>query len=85
MLMIIMVVDGKMVVAAGFNMSYDHVDEDHLSGLENGRFDLGTQVTGPVAQDARRMLDDLWEGADRWHCSDFYSSFFCMARRLFPA
>jgi phosphatidylserine/phosphatidylglycerophosphate/cardiolipin synthase-like enzyme len=66
------IVDGKTVVGAGFNMSYDHFDEDHPSGLGNGRFDLGMQVTGPVAQDARRMFDDLWEGADRLHCKDFY-------------
>jgi phosphatidylserine/phosphatidylglycerophosphate/cardiolipin synthase-like enzyme len=67
-----MIVDGKTAVAAGFNMSYEHYDEDHPSGLGNGRFDLGMQVTGPVAQDARRMFDDLWQGSDRLHCRNFY-------------
>ena len=67
-----MIVDGKIAVAAGFNMSYDHFDADHPSGLGNGRFDLGIQVTGPVAQDARQMFDDLWQGSNRIHCRDFY-------------
>ena len=70
-----MIVDGKTAVAAGFNMSYEHYDEDHPSGLGNGRFDLGIQVTGPVAQDARQMFDDLWQGSDRLHCGDFDPQF----------
>lgn len=69
-----MIVDGKTAVAAGFNMSYEHFEADHPSGLGNDRFDLGMQVTGPVAQDARVMFDDLWEGANRLHCKDFYPS-----------
>jgi cardiolipin synthase len=40
--------------------------------LGNNRYDLGIQVTGPVAQDALQVFDDLWEGAHRRHCSDFH-------------
>ena len=67
-----MIVDGKTAVAAGFNMSYEHYEADHPSGLGNDRFDLGIQVTGPVAQELRRMFDVLWEGANRLHCKDFF-------------
>jgi phosphatidylserine/phosphatidylglycerophosphate/cardiolipin synthase-like enzyme len=67
-----MIVDGKTAVAAGFNMSYEHFEADHPSGMGNDRFDLGIQVTGPVAQESRRMFDDLWEGANRMHCRDFF-------------
>lgn len=68
----VLIVDGKTVVAAGFNMTYDHLPTDHYSGLGNGRYDLGIQVTGPVAQDTQRAFDDLWSGAHRRHCSDLH-------------
>jgi cardiolipin synthase len=32
---------------------------------------LGIQISGPVAQDAQRMFDDLWSGSEQRHCSDF--------------
>ena len=79
-----LIVDGKTAVAAGFNMSYDHFPEDHPSELGNGRFDLGIQVTGPVAQDTRRMFDDLWDGANRLYCSDFYPRLLPWQSTCFP-
>ena len=63
-----LIVDGKTAVSAGFNMTYDHFASDHPSGQGGGRFDLGVQVTGPVAQSVQRMFDDMWMGADQRHC-----------------
>jgi phosphatidylserine/phosphatidylglycerophosphate/cardiolipin synthase-like enzyme len=65
------IIDGKTAVAAGFNMTYDHFPEEHVSGKGNGRFDLALQVTGPMAQAALRMFDDMWIGADQRHCLSF--------------
>jgi phosphatidylserine/phosphatidylglycerophosphate/cardiolipin synthase-like enzyme len=67
-----LVVDGKTVVAAGYNMTYEHFSLFHPSGRGGGRNDLGIQVTGPVAQDAVLAFDDLWVGSDQRHCTDFY-------------
>jgi len=63
-----LVIDGRTALANGFNMSYGHFDVDHPSGKGNGRFDLGVQMTGPVAQATQRMFDDMWAGADERVC-----------------
>jgi len=68
----IAVIDGKTVVAAGFNMEYGHLPADHGSGEGEGTADTAIQVTGPVAQDGRRAFDELWEGAVQRHCSNFF-------------
>jgi len=67
-----LIIDGKTVIAAGYNTTYNHFDIDHPSGQGNGRFDLGIQTTGPVAQESLGVFDDLWVGANRRHCSDFH-------------
>jgi phosphatidylserine/phosphatidylglycerophosphate/cardiolipin synthase-like enzyme len=71
----LMVVDGKAVIASGFNMEFRPMPVDHPSGKGKGDTDLGIQVTGPVAQDARRVFDDLWNGAVQRHCSDFHPAY----------
>jgi phosphatidylserine/phosphatidylglycerophosphate/cardiolipin synthase-like enzyme len=68
----IVVIDGKTLVAAGFNMEYHHLPPDHSSGLGKGTADAAIQVTGPVAQDGRRAFDELWEGATQRHCSNLF-------------
>ena len=68
----ITVIDGKTLVAAGFNMEYHHLAPDHSSGLGKGTADAAIQVTGPGAQDGRRAFDELWEGATHRHCSSFF-------------
>jgi hypothetical protein len=68
----IAVIDGKTLVAAGFNMEYHHFAPDHSSGKGEGTADAAIQVTGPVAQDGRRAFDELWEGATQRHCSNFH-------------
>jgi phosphatidylserine/phosphatidylglycerophosphate/cardiolipin synthase-like enzyme len=70
----IAVIDGKTLVAAGFNMEYHHFAPDHSSGLGKGTADAAIQVTGPVAQDGRLAFDELWEGATTRHCSNFFPS-----------
>ncbi|MBP6470163.1 MAG: hypothetical protein KBE23_15890 [Chloroflexi bacterium] len=63
-----MVIDGKTAVTVGYNMTADHFPADHPSGTGGGRFDLGLQMTGPVAQPTLRMFDDMWQGADGRSC-----------------
>jgi phosphatidylserine/phosphatidylglycerophosphate/cardiolipin synthase-like enzyme len=70
----IAVIDGKTLVAAGFNMEYGHLPADHSSGEGEGTADTAIQVTGPIAQDGRRAFDELWEGAVQRHCSNFFPS-----------
>lgn len=65
-----MVVDGKTAVTAGYNMTHDHFPLDHPSNRGGDRFDVGLQLTGPVAQMTLRMFDDMWQGADARHCLD---------------
>ena len=70
----ILVVDGKTVVAAGFNMQYTHLPPEHPSGEGKGTVDLALQVTGPVAQDGQLAFDELWLGSVQRHCSDLFPS-----------
>lgn len=63
-----LIIDGKQVAANGFNTSYSHFPSDHPSGKGTDRLDLGLLVTGPVAQPAVRMFDDMWQGADERYC-----------------
>ncbi len=62
------VIDGRMVTAAGFNYSYLHLNEDHPSGLGVSLVDFGVAFFGPVAQDAVADYDDLWSGAQKVVC-----------------
>jgi len=66
-----LVVDGKSVTSAGYNFGYLHFPKDHPSGLGDDLFDLGLQITGPVAQEAVSAFDDLWSDANQVHCEDF--------------
>jgi phosphatidylserine/phosphatidylglycerophosphate/cardiolipin synthase-like enzyme len=66
------VVDGKTVASAGYNYGYLHLPKDHPSGKGFDMFDMGIQITGPVAQDAISAYDDLWSGADQIHCEDLH-------------
>ncbi len=45
-----LVVDGKTAVAAGFNYSYLHLEDNYPSEEALGMTDMGLQMTGPVAQ-----------------------------------
>jgi len=65
-----LVVDGKILIGAGFNYGYLHFNKDHPSGKGYDLLDLGISISGPVAQDGISAYDDLWEGADQIHCED---------------
>jgi len=67
-----LIVDGKIIMSAGFNYGYLHLPANHPSGRGYDMLDLGLIVTGPIAQDGISVFDDLWTGADQIHCDDFY-------------
>lgn len=64
-----LIVDGKSIVAAGFNFEYYHYPIEHPSGLGEDRWDLAMQISGPVAQDAMRAYDDLWQDSNGRECN----------------
>ncbi|MFC1649528.1 phospholipase D-like domain-containing protein [Patescibacteria group bacterium] len=66
------VIDGRSVMAAGFNYSYLHFPTHHVSGKGIDKVDLGMQLTGPVAQLALSTFDDLWVGSTQKVCSDLH-------------
>ena len=67
------VIDGKTAIGAGFNYQHKHQSKDHPSGKGKDDFDLGLQMTGPVAQTTRISFDDLWYGSNLITCSDLDS------------
>jgi phosphatidylserine/phosphatidylglycerophosphate/cardiolipin synthase-like enzyme len=70
-----MLVDGKTMMAAGYNYSYLHLAKEHPSGLGLGMVDFGLHVTGPVVQAARAAYDDLWAGSDTLTCDELVSEY----------
>jgi len=67
-----MIVDGKLLLGAGFNYGWLHLPADHPSGKGEDLVDLGVVVLGPVAQAAISAYDDMWLGANMLHCTDFH-------------
>jgi phosphatidylserine/phosphatidylglycerophosphate/cardiolipin synthase-like enzyme len=67
-----MVIDGKLLLGAGFNYGWLHLPKDHPSGKGDDLVDLGMVVLGPVAQAAISAYDDMWVGANRLHCDDLF-------------
>jgi len=64
------VIDGKQLMAAGFNVSWLHYPADHPSGKGDGLVDLGMAVEGPVAQPGMAAFDDEWNGSNQLYCPD---------------
>ncbi len=71
----IMLVDGRTMMAAGYNYSYLHFSQEHPSQLGLGMVDYGIHVTGPVVQAARAAYDDLWDGSDMLTCTELVSKY----------
>jgi len=67
------VIDGKTAIAAGFNFQSKHLSTDHPSGKGGAQYDLGIQISGPVAQSTQLAFDDLWHGSNRINCPDLSS------------
>lgn len=53
-----MIVDGKQVVVAGYNMQYTYFEDIPWH-------DVGIDIKGPIAQRALKVFDGLWVGANR--------------------
>ncbi len=64
------VIDGKTVMAAGFNIAWTHLPEDNPSGKGESLTDLGVVLTGPVAQTGIAAFDDEWIDSNQLICSD---------------
>ena len=64
------VIDGRQLMAAGFNISWLHYPADHPSGKGDNLVDMGIAVEGPVAQPGLAVFDDQWTGSSQLVCSD---------------
>jgi phosphatidylserine/phosphatidylglycerophosphate/cardiolipin synthase-like enzyme len=67
------IVDGKLLIGAGFNYSWLHYPSDHPSGKGDDLVDLGSVILGPAAQSAISAFDDMWLGANQLICPDYNS------------
>ena len=65
-----LIIDGKTVVASGFNHEYKPLSKQHPSHKGKDDTDTGMMMTGPVAQHSRLVYDQLWTGAIQRHCPD---------------
>jgi hypothetical protein len=65
-----LIIDGRVVVGAGYNYGYLHFPFDHPSNKGGDLFDLGLAISGPITQQALITFDDYWQGADQLHCPD---------------
>jgi MFS family permease len=66
------VVDGKSLMAAGFNIAWFHLPKDDPSGKGDDLTDLAIMLTGPVAQRGLAVFDDIWQGANQVVCDNLY-------------
>jgi phosphatidylserine/phosphatidylglycerophosphate/cardiolipin synthase-like enzyme len=64
------VMDGKRLMSAGFNISWLHYPDTHPSGKGDGLTDLGMAMEGPVAQPALAVFDDQWNESNQLYCPD---------------
>jgi phosphatidylserine/phosphatidylglycerophosphate/cardiolipin synthase-like enzyme/MFS family permease len=69
-----LVLDGKTVMAAGFNIAWSHLPKTNPSGKGNSLTDLGIVLSGPVAQTGIAAFDDQWLGSNQLVCPDLSSS-----------
>jgi phosphatidylserine/phosphatidylglycerophosphate/cardiolipin synthase-like enzyme len=67
-----MIVDGKILMGAGFNYGWLHYSTEHPSGKGDNLVDLAMVLSGPVAQAAISAYDDMWVDGNQLHCTDFY-------------
>ncbi len=66
------VIDGKTVMAAGFNIAWLHLPQENPSGKGDDLTDLGIVLTGPVAQTGIAAFDDEWQDSNQLICDDLY-------------
>ncbi|QFP76926.1 phospholipase D-like domain-containing protein [Deinococcus sp. AJ005] len=56
----LLVIDGELLMGAGFNYGFGHFPRNHPSGKGDNLFDLALVTRGPVAQDGVTVFEDLW-------------------------
>ena len=66
------VIDGKMVMGAGFNIAWLHLPAENPSGKGDDLTDLGVVLSGPVAQTGLAAFDDQWQDSNQLVCEDLY-------------
>jgi hypothetical protein len=66
------VIDGKTIMAAGFNIAWLHLPAENPSGKGDDLTDLGIVLTGPVAQTGIAAFDDQWIDSNQLMCNDLY-------------
>jgi phosphatidylserine/phosphatidylglycerophosphate/cardiolipin synthase-like enzyme len=67
-----LILDGDVLLSAGYNYGWLHFSKDHPSGKGDDLVDLGMILSGPVAQAAISSYDDMWVGANQLYCADFH-------------
>jgi phosphatidylserine/phosphatidylglycerophosphate/cardiolipin synthase-like enzyme len=64
------VVDGKTMMAGGFNIAWVHLPKNDISGKGDDMTDLGITISGPIAQTGIEVFDEMWQGANQLVCDD---------------
>jgi len=75
------VVDGRKMMASGFNYGYLHFSKKHPSGKGGDLEDIGIAISGPVAQMGLSVFDDIWNDANQMECIDFVPEIFSLWKR----
>lgn len=70
----VMIVDGKHVIAAGYNMHYNYLEANPVH-------DMGVEVGGPIAFRSLKVFDELW--AEAYRCDRLFLNF-CIDSRTEP-
>ncbi|EYB66812.1 hypothetical protein DEIPH_ctg069orf0014 [Deinococcus phoenicis] len=66
----LLVVDGQLLMAAGFNYDDQHYPTSHPSGRGIGLYDLALVVRGPAAQNGVGAFEDLWTRSKVVECPE---------------
>jgi phosphatidylserine/phosphatidylglycerophosphate/cardiolipin synthase-like enzyme len=66
------IIDGKTVMAAGFNIAWLHLPKENPSGKGDDLTDLGVVISGPVAQTSVAAFDDQWIDSNQLICDELY-------------
>ncbi|WP_051655107.1 phospholipase D-like domain-containing protein [Deinococcus marmoris] len=65
----LLVIDGELLMGAGFNYGFGHFPRNHPSGKGDNLFDLALVTRGPVAQEGVTVFEDLWTRSKVVECA----------------
>ena len=68
----LIVLDGKTLMSAGFNIAWDHLPKDNPSGKGIDMTDLGIVLSGPIAQTGIAVFDEMWQDANQLICENLF-------------